>query len=66
MMRPPTLRSAKPCVISELFVRMVFGSFMTSALMVALLVTVSSSVTVPSGYFTVTVDSIGFCQNHLS
>ena len=45
---------------------MVAGSFMTSAVMVALLVTVSEVVTAPSGYFTVTVDSSGFCQNHLS
>ena len=63
---PPGLRSAKPWVISELFVRVFVGSFMTSALMVALLVTVSAVVTVPSGYFTVTVDSMGFCQNQRS
>ena len=65
-MPPPGLRSAKPWLISELLVTMVEGSFMTSALMVALLVTVSAVVTLPAGYFTVTVDSIGFCQNHLS
>ena len=63
---PPGLRTEKPCVISELFETMVAGSFMTSAEMVALLVTVSEVVTAPSGYFTVMVDSSGFCQNHLS
>ena len=63
---PPGLRTEKPCVISELFVTMVDGSFMTSAEMVALLATVSAVVTAPAGYFTVTVDSRGFCQNHLS
>ena len=46
---PPGLRTEKPCVISELFETMVAGSFMTSAEMVALLVTVSEVVTAPRG-----------------
>ena len=38
----------------------------TAAVMVALFVTVSAVVTEPSGYFTVTKESMGFCQAHLS
>ena len=61
-----TLRSAKPCVISELLDTTFVGSFMPSAVMVALLVTVSAVVTVPSGYLTVTVEVRGFWYVHLS
>ena len=42
------------------------GSFMPSAVMVAVLVTISAVVTDPSGYLTVTVEVRGFWYVHLS